>query len=299
MGPTNVALVNLFQADQSLRDAQRRLDEASRSVRVQERRVRDLQEKLTLAQTQLREHQTKASQMDLEIKTRDEKIEKLRKQQQNSKNLKEYQAFLTEINTEKIDKGKEEEELLKVMELVEKQQKEVADLTGQIEADQKKLDETRQQLGAKISELQAVVDKLQAEREEVAASVPGKALSTFERIAERWDGEAMAALGKPDRRREEYVCMACNMSLVTDVYNRLHSRDDMVFCPNCQRMLYIPKELTPEAAINKPKERKERRGSAQPAVVGRQTSAADISRSITPEADEPVATEGKTEVHQD
>src|SRR5688572_29675224 len=122
MGPTNVALVNLFRADQQLREAQARLDSASRSVRMQERRIAEISEKLKFAQTQLREQQARSAQFDLEVKSRDAKIDKLRAQQQNAKNHKEYQAFLTEINTEKLDKGKLEEQLLKVMEEVEKTQ---------------------------------------------------------------------------------------------------------------------------------------------------------------------------------
>ena len=39
MGPTNVALVKLFNADRELRAAQTRLDEAGKNVRLQERRV--------------------------------------------------------------------------------------------------------------------------------------------------------------------------------------------------------------------------------------------------------------------
>ena len=53
MGPTNVALVKLFQADQALREAQARLDAAGKDVRVQERKVNDLAEKLRLAQQKL------------------------------------------------------------------------------------------------------------------------------------------------------------------------------------------------------------------------------------------------------
>jgi hypothetical protein len=71
----------------------------------------------------------------------------------------------------------------------------------------------------------------------------------FDRMSDRFDGEAMAAIAKPDRRREEYVCTACNMDLVVDVYNKLHSRDELVFCPSCRRILYIPDDLPPEVAI--------------------------------------------------
>ena len=250
MGPTNVALVKLLQADQALRAAQGRLDSASRSVRVQERRIADLNEKLKLTQQQLREQQSKAANLDLDMKSRDARIEKLRTQQQNSKNHKEYQAFLTEINTEKIDKGKVEEEWLKVQEGVEKLQAEVKSLHEQVEADTKTCDATKQQLGGRLAELQAEVDRLKPVREEAAAAVPSKARDAFERLADRYEGEAMGSMGKPDRRREEYICNSCNMSLVADIYNRLHSRDELVLCPNCRRLLYIPDELPPELALN-------------------------------------------------
>src|SRR5881392_1815006 len=157
MGPTNVALVKLYQADQALRAAQGRLDSASRSVRVLERKIADLTEKQRLTHQQLREQQAKGGELDLEMKSRDARIEKLRTQQQNSHNHKEYQAFLTEINTEKIDKGKVEEEWLKVMEVVEKLQNEVKTLAQQLEADTKACAQTKQQLGGRLAELQAEV----------------------------------------------------------------------------------------------------------------------------------------------
>src|SRR4051812_9336591 len=53
MGPTNVALVKLFQADQKLREAQGRLDATTKNVRIQERRVRDLTDRITASQTDL------------------------------------------------------------------------------------------------------------------------------------------------------------------------------------------------------------------------------------------------------
>ena len=40
------------------------------------------------------------------------------------------------------------------------------------------------------------------------------------------------------------------MELVADVYNRLHSRDDLITCTSCGRMLYIPEDLPPEVAVN-------------------------------------------------
>jgi predicted nucleic acid-binding Zn-ribbon protein len=287
MGPTNVALVKLYKADQKLREAQARLDAASKDVRVQQRRVDDLAERHRLAQSGLMDAKTKASAVELDLKSRDGHIEKLRTQQQNAKNNKEYQAFLVEINTEKLDKGKIEESLLKLMEQVEKSQTEVKELAAQLEGESSKLGTLRTEIGGKLTSLQAEIEALKAPRAEAAAAVPPKAREAFERLAEHHEGEALSAINKPDRRREEYICSACNMELVTDVYNKLHSRDEMVFCPSCRRILYIPEDLPPETAVHKKKVSKPRKPKEVGAAARRGESAMDVLNSVTPEPEEP------------
>jgi uncharacterized protein len=289
MGPINVALVKLYQADQKFREAQSRLDAVSKNARIQERRVADLSERLRLGQATLKEQQSQAAQVELELKTRDSKIERLRSQQQNAKTNREYQTFLVEINTEKVEKGKGEENLLKLMETVEKSQAENKELDTSLEAERAKLESIKHEIGDKVKQLQVEVDSLRPARDSAAAAVTPKARQAFERLAERFEGEAMSALAKPDRRREEYVCTACNMDLVTDIYNKLHSRDELVFCPSCHRILYIPDDLPVELAVHKVKEKKEPRAKTSnlKAAVGRQTAAEDVARSITVEEDDP------------
>jgi predicted nucleic acid-binding Zn-ribbon protein len=281
MGPTNIALVQLYQADQALREAQGRLEAATKNVRIQERRVRDLEQKLGGQQQALKEQQTQASQLELDIKTRDQRIERLRSQQQAAKNNKEYQAFLIEINTEKVDRNKSEEQALKVMEQVERGQAEIKELGTHLEAERAKAQAMKDQMGDTVTKLQAEIDGLQPARDAAAAAVPPKALAAFERLADRFEGEAMSALAKPDRRREEYVCTACMMDLVTDVYNKLHARDELMFCPSCHRILYIPDELPPETAVNKKKTPREKPAGAAPgATTRRQESAVDVLKSL-------------------
>jgi len=301
MGPTNIALVKLFQADQQVRAAQERYDTAARNVRLSERRVNDLSSRLSALQHTLKEHQSKANNIDLDLQTREVHIEKLRAQQAQSKTNKEYQTFLTEINTEKVDRNKIEEEAIAALEAVERTQGEVKTLSAQLDEEQKKLDTIKSQIGGKLAELQAEIDQLKPSRDAALNAVPPKARGIFERLAERHEGEALSPLEKPDKRNEEYVCGACQMSLVVDVYNRLHSRDEMLACPSCGRMLYIPEDLPPEVAVHKvkePKEPKEPRAKKEKAYKGepsvgatinRQSSAEDVVNSVTMEEDPPPA----------
>jgi uncharacterized protein len=256
MSPNNIALVTYFRADQRLREAKGHLMAATKDVRIQERKVTDLSELQRLAAQKLKEHQSTAAQLELDLKTRDEQIERLRTQQQQSRNNREYQAFLVEINTAKVDRGKVEDETIKALEAVERLSGESKTLAEQLKVEQAKLVELKSQVSGKLSELQAEIDARQADRDAAGSQVSGKAREVFDRLADKYDGEAMAALAKPDRRREEYICTVCNMDQAVDIYNKLHSRDELVFCPSCRRLLYIPDDLPPEVAIKaKPKPR--------------------------------------------
>ena len=295
MGPTNLALVKLFKADQKLREAQGRLDATTKNVRIQERRVRDLADRIAALQKQLKEQQSHAGTLDVDLKSRDAHIEKLRTQQQTAKTNKEYQAFLIEINTGKVDRNKIEEDAIKVLEGIEKLQAELKDLQAQLQGEQTKAATMKSQITEQTATLQAEIDAIKPEREAASQAVPRQAREAFDRLADRFDGEAMSPLIKPDKRREEYSCSACMMDLVRDVYNKLHTRDQLVFCPSCQRILYIPDELPPETAVHRPKEKKERAGKAPPAATNRQTSAVDVLRSVTPDTDDEAPTETQEE----
>ncbi|MDP9174920.1 MAG: C4-type zinc ribbon domain-containing protein [Planctomycetota bacterium] len=292
MGPMNIALVGLYRADQRLREAQSRLDAVSKNVRVQQRKVDELGERHRLAQTNLKEHQSQANQQDLDLKSREEKIERLRGQQSNAKTNREYQTFLVEINTEKAEKAKTEELMLKEMEHVEKYQAEVKEIHAALEEEQTRLKQLQAEIGEQVKTLNVEIESLRPLREMASAKVTARARDAFDRLADRFEGEAMSALAKPDRRREEYACTACNMDLVTDIYNKLHSRDELVFCPSCHRILYIPDELPIELAVNKVKEKKEPRvkTSNLKAGINRQTAATDILKTIAIEED-PAPTE--------
>lgn len=250
MGPTNVALVKLYEADQACREAKNQLDAASRGVRVQERKVRELSENLQVAKADIARLHATAKDLELDIKTRDQHITKLREQQQEARTDKEYKAYLIEIATQKVDKSQKEDESLAAMEQVEKCDATIKELSALFITENAKLAEIRAQIGDKLTVIQQEIDQLQPARDQAASALSVKALHAFDRLAERFEGVALSAIGKPDKRVEEYICQACNMSLVVDIYNRLHLRDDITFCPSCRRILYLSEDLTPEMALN-------------------------------------------------
>ena len=251
MGPTNLALRELYQADRALREAQDRLDSATKSLRVQRKRVELAETAAAEARAASMAARGDHDRADLDLKTRDERITTLRDQQQNAKDNKEYQAFLVEINTQKADRAAIEERVLTAMQEAETHQAAHAAATARLAEEKQKLADLEAHNADRVSELEAAVAEKQPARDEAAEATPPRARELFERLADRYDGEGMAPLEMPDARRMEYFCGACNRELMVDAYNRLITRDEPVSCPSCDRLLFVPHGLTPEQAVPK------------------------------------------------
>jgi len=73
--------------------------------------------------------------------------------------------------------------------------------------------------------------------------VPAEALHVFDRLAETYEGEAMAPVIEEDRRRMEYICGGCYMQIPVEKVNLLISSDELVRCSSCARILYVESAL--------------------------------------------------------
>lgn len=264
MGPTTQALLSLFQADTELRAAKERLDAATRGIRVQRRRVAGLKEQLDAARDAQKHARANADRLNLDVETRSAHIEHLREQQQSAEDNKQYQALLIDINTHKADREKVETEALAAMEVAETKHAEVEAAEAALASETQKLEDLEQSNDETVKRLTAEVEALVPARDEAAAGVKPANLQLFDKLSERYDGESLAPIEMPDARRMEYFCGACNSEMPVDVYNRVHSRDEVTVCPMCSRVLFIPVNLTPDQAV--PKKAKRAAGTRKKAV---------------------------------
>jgi predicted nucleic acid-binding Zn-ribbon protein len=80
---------------------------------------------------------------------------------------------------------------------------------------------------------------LEAQREQAAEAVGPENLHAFERACERHEGEAMGVVERVHPRRSEYICTGCHMSVPLEHINALQTRDEVMLCPNCARILCL------------------------------------------------------------
>ncbi len=239
MGPVLNGLVKLQSVENLLRAAKAKLARCRRSILIQENQVRSLQSALEAKKEEALLTKIQSDRLELELKSRDEEVNKLRASLNNSKSNKEYAAILTQLNTTRADNSKIEAQILELMKAVESDDEECKKIRAQIEEQKQLLEETRKKSDIAAVEYEAEIAKIQIEWNAVAKSIPRERLTIFNRVADTYDGEAVVKVEQQDDRSDAYSCGGCFMGITAESVNLLMTRDEIIRCPNCTRILVL------------------------------------------------------------
>lgn len=239
MGPVLTGLTKLQSVENRLRAAKAKLARCRRNVVIQENRVRSLQNSLEAKQEEIQLTKIQYDRLELELKSRDEEIQKLRASLNSAKTNKGYAAVLTQLNTTKADNSKIETQLLDLLRDIETDEAECKEIVSQIEEQKKQLETTRKESDALAGKYQAEIEDIQKEWDEVAKEIPPEARTLFERVADTYDGQAVAIVEEQNGRKGGYSCGGCFMGITAESVNLLMTKDDIIRCPNCTRILVL------------------------------------------------------------
>ena len=234
-------LLAVYQAEQKLRGLQSRLGAAERFLSEQEKQLSSLGEQKSSLESQLRQVQAATKEDEDELARIDERIEKLREEMNVARTNKEYQAFLVEVNSLKIERGRVEEEMLRHMEQADAIKTEIEQSSQSQDERVKVRDVAKQDRDTRHSEIKDRVKELEKERDQLASEVNPKILEDLQRLLDERDEEAMAGVEIIDKRRHEISCASCMMTLPIELLNRLLS-GQLTTCSNCGCFLYIDED---------------------------------------------------------
>ena len=239
MGPVLNGLIKLQSVENRLRAVKNKLARCRRTIIFQENQLRTLQNGLEAKKEEIKMTKVQADRFELELKGRDERIAKLRAALNVAKTNKEYSAVLTELNTSKADNSKIENQVLDLMKNIDADDAECASIQSQIDEQKGRLDELRKGTESKAVDLQAEIDVIQVEWDVAAKDVPRAAMEVFNRVADTYDGEALAIAGRQNEKVDAYSCGGCFMGLPAEIINQLMTKDEIIRCTNCARILIL------------------------------------------------------------
>ena len=239
MGSLLESLHELQSIEVNLQTLRGKVDRKWRSVHSHQRHLAELEQELVAKHEEIIRQQVIYDDQNLEVQTREAVIAKLRENLNKAKTNKEYSAILTQINTAKADNLKLEDRILELMQTLETLKQEETELRNQREQEAKRSAELEAVAKQFETEIAGELASAEQRRADASKKVPSETLETFNRVADRHDGEALAEVQQPYANLQDYVCEGCNLQIRIEIVNTLLTRDEIQVCSNCGRILFL------------------------------------------------------------
>jgi hypothetical protein len=178
-----------------------------------------------------REVEVHRKKLELDAGVRTDTIAKLRTQQYETRKNDEFQAMGNEIKRYEDEIRKIEDEELELMDQTDKLKAEVSVEEKKAAATGESIARQTTDLDAKEKTLDARLQELTRERDDLAAKVDEDLLDRFHRLFASKGDAAVVAL-------EHDVCTGCHMKVTTATAMHVKHGTEIVSCEQCGRILY-------------------------------------------------------------
>jgi hypothetical protein len=225
-------LIVLQRLDSTAHDAHRKLADMPEREKTLEARLATARDAVAGAKAKLAESQNIRREHEKTVAVHQGRLSKFREQAMSVKTNQEYHAIQKEIAFAQTEMKTAEDAVLVQMiegdELTAAVKRAETELAGE----QKKVDADRKAMTAEAAELKASLDTLVAERAQVVSSLTPQVLATFELVAKRRNGVAIA-------EARDGICTICHVRMRPQVFNNVRRNDQIIQCDSCQRIFYF------------------------------------------------------------
>jgi len=160
-----------------------------------------------------------------------EGIKKSEERLQTVKTNREYQAALKEIALAKELIGKNEEDILNILEELEVLRKELKEKEKNLNVTCREFERENKELTEKLKKFEKQLSTKKKSREKLLSEVDSEKLKMYENIKDRRQGIAVVSV-------KDGSCQGCYMDIPPQLYNEVQKGTDLIACPNCNRILY-------------------------------------------------------------
>ncbi len=175
-----------------------------------------------------------------------QKLKQFQEQISLVRNQREYGALLQEIDVVKDLIRRSEEEGLAALQRQEEAEKPLSEKRDAFAELDERYREALERWETEKPEVSAQAENLKQRIDELRQQLNRNLLLQFDRIRERYSGQALAPVVGIDRGRLPKIwhCSACNYSVRPQAVMQILNDRSVVLCDSCKRILYLPDEAT-------------------------------------------------------
>ncbi|MFP4070624.1 MAG: zinc ribbon domain-containing protein [Desulfovibrionales bacterium] len=224
-------LVVLQGVDNEIIGLEETLHHAPQKLKDLEDKLEEVQSRRDLLKEKVDALKKQKSKLEKDMEEDDHRIKKSKNKLMMVENTKEYHAMLREMdNLEKMNRMREEERTTLVEELTNQEQ-ELAEAQQESSSIEEEIKSKRSALDDQVGEAQKRLDTLAKKRKQAGKMVPAPIMGRYDFIRSRISNPVIVSVS-------EGVCNGCHISIPPQSYIELQKGQQILSCPNCQRLIY-------------------------------------------------------------
>jgi len=161
-------------------------------------------------------------------------LEQIKKSEANLRSIKtnkEYQLLLKQIDEFKVKNAQTEDNMLEFLDRMDKAESNIAARKNEYSMLEDRIMSDKEIVKQQSEHGNKKLVQLEMDFNDVAGSITQELLKKYEMVKTQQGGLAIVPVN-------DAVCGGCNMNITPQMYNELQRCDSLMFCPNCQRMIY-------------------------------------------------------------
>ena len=229
--PAVTQLLIIQDRDRKLRQLKTELKNAPIERKALEGKLAGTSAALDSAKLKAKEIEVQRKALENQVGSLSERIIKYEQQKLATKKNDEYAAYDHQIETLKKEIAGLEDRELELMEGAEAQKPIIAGAEKEAAATRDSVQRQIADIEAKIKTIEAQRAEVEAERAKLASEVDEDLLDDYQRLFDKKDGVAVAALAND-------ICQGCHVKSQTHVIHAVKAAKEVTTCLNCGRILY-------------------------------------------------------------
>ena len=224
-------LIALQKLDSAADEARKTLAAEPEHEAQLEARLEAARQKVAAAKEQVAANKNARAALDKDVAMHQGRLSKFREQGMAVKTNQEFHAIQHEIAFAQTEIKKIEDTILERMMEGDELAAALKAAEANLAAETKAIDAERKTGSAAHIEMQASLEKIAAERATLVAGLNKSVLATFEMVAKKRNGIAVA-------EAKNGICTICHVRLRPQVFNTVLRNTEILQCDHCNRILY-------------------------------------------------------------
>jgi uncharacterized protein len=224
-------LIALQKLDSTADAARKKLAAEPEHEHALEARLEAARQQVAIAKERVAANKNARAALDKDVAVQQGRLSKFREQGMAVKTNQEFHAIQHEIAFAQTEIKKIEDATLERMMEADDLAAALKAAEAQLAAETKAVDAERKSGSAAHIEMQATLERIARERAALVAALNKDLLATFEAVARKRNGVAVA-------EARGGVCTICHVRLRPQVFNTVLRNDSILQCDHCNRILY-------------------------------------------------------------